>query len=218
MGIGMAAGTLGSLAGLAFATGVAPVPGLFQLASHDSAVAAPGDDLGRLRASGVDDSPTSTTSTLVDRDTPTSTTSTSTTSTTVSFQPSAPAGAPAPAVTQTRTLDAAGAGTITYTVSGTTLTLVSANAASGWTAEVERAAGRELEVTFRSATGRVDVKVEFEDGQVRERVRPRTASDASPSSDKGKSDSSRAAEPGDDHGRHGSSSGGHGKDDGPKHS
>jgi len=50
--------------------------------------------------------------------------------------------------------------------------------ASGVTRSVD-AAGREIEVDFRSGTRRVQVNVEFEDGQVRERVRVRDDADGS---------------------------------------
>lgn len=82
--------------------------------------------------------------------------------------------APRPTSTSgTRVVDAFGAGTVTVNVDGGNLTLVSAVPAAGWTVEVEQAAGREIEVDFRSGTRRVQVNLEFEDGAVRERVRVR---------------------------------------------
>lgn len=103
--------------------------------------------------------------------------------------PPAPAGrAPAPApppssapATQTgnHVLDARGAGTVTYTVRDGVLTLVEAAPTAGWTVEVEQAAGGEIEVDFRAGTQRVQVNVEIEDGQVRERVRVRDDADDS---------------------------------------
>jgi hypothetical protein len=62
-------------------------------------------------------------------------------------------------------------GTVTYAVQDGSLSLVSAVPASGWSVEVEQSAGRELEVDFRAGATKVDVHVELEDGQVRERVR-----------------------------------------------
>ena len=79
----------------------------------------------------------------------------------------------------TRSVDAAGTGAVTYTLSGSTLTLADTTPAAGWAVEVEQAAGREIEVDFRSGTRRVQVNVEFEDGQVRERVRVRDDADGS---------------------------------------
>ena len=77
-----------------------------------------------------------------------------------------------------RSLDAAGAGTVIYAVEGGSLRLVSRHArpAAG-AVEVEQAAGREIELDFRSGTQRVQVNVEIEDGQVRERVRVRDDAD-----------------------------------------
>ena len=76
-----------------------------------------------------------------------------------------------------RAIDAAGAGTVLVAVEGNSLRLVAATPASGWRVEVEQAAGREVEVDFRSGTKRVQVNVELEDGQVRERVRVRDDAD-----------------------------------------
>jgi hypothetical protein len=64
-------------------------------------------------------------------------------------------------------------GSVTYSVDGADLRLASAMPAQGWRVEVEQASGREIEVDFRSGTRRVQVNVEIEDGQVRERVRIR---------------------------------------------
>jgi hypothetical protein len=79
----------------------------------------------------------------------------------------------APASTAgTHTLRTPG-GTVTYRSNGTSITLVSAVPAQGWRAEVEQAAGREVELDFRSGSQRVQVNLEIEDGRVRERVRVR---------------------------------------------
>jgi hypothetical protein len=74
---------------------------------------------------------------------------------------------------ETRTIDAAGAGTVVVAREGNQLTLISATPAAGFTAEVEQAAGAEIEVDFRMAGQRVQVNVEIEDGAIRERVRAR---------------------------------------------
>jgi hypothetical protein len=162
-----AASLLGGLTGLAVATGAAPGTASFLLASHDDG---PGDISGpcdeaehaadpRCARGGPGTTRTSTT-------TPggASTTSTTTAGAAVG---TAPAGA------ETRTVDAAAAGTVTYAVDGASLTLLDATPVAGWSVEVEQAVGREIEVDFRSGTQRVQVNVELEDGQVRERVRLR---------------------------------------------
>lgn len=84
------------------------------------------------------------------------------------------ANAPATAAAESgvRELPTVG-GTVTYAVDGTTLTVVDATPAVGWSVEVEQSTGRELEVDFRSAAPRLQVNIEMEDGQVRERVRVR---------------------------------------------
>ena len=74
-------------------------------------------------------------------------------------------------------LDAAGAGTVIYAANGGSLRLVSATPAAGWRVEVEQSAGREVELDFRSGSKRVQVNLEIEDGQVRERVRFRDDAD-----------------------------------------
>ena len=100
----------------------------------------------------------------------------STTSTTVGDSSTSTTAAPAADV---RAIDAAGAGTVLVAVEDGSLRLVAATPSSGWQVEVEQAAGREIEVDFRSGTRRVQVNVEFEDGQVRERVRVRDDADNS---------------------------------------
>ena len=84
------------------------------------------------------------------------------------------AAAPADGI---HSLDAGGAGTVIYAVEGGSLRLVTATPASGWAVEVEQGTGREIEIDFRSGTRRVQVNVEIEDGQVRERVRVRDDAD-----------------------------------------
>ncbi len=118
--------------------------------------------------------------------------------------------APAPAGGDTRTVNA-GAGTVTYRVDNGSLTLVSATPNAGWVVEVEQSAGREVELDFRSGTRRVQVNLEFEDGQVRERVRARD--DADDSDIRIENGVVVRHETGDDHGgddRHGDD--GHGDD------
>ena len=99
----------------------------------------------------------------------TSTTVDATTSSTV-----AGGGAPTDEI---RSLDAAGAGTVIYSVQGGSLRLVSATPGRGLEVEVEQGAGREVELDFRSGSKRVQVNLELEDGQVRERVRVRDDAD-----------------------------------------
>ena len=98
-------------------------------------------------------------------------------STTATTGTTATAVANARTGTRSRTVDAAGAGTVTFTQSGGRLSLVSAVPSTGWTVEVERAGGVEIEVDFRKGTRRVQVNLEIEDGGVRERVRIRDEAD-----------------------------------------
>ncbi|HEV7762690.1 MAG TPA: hypothetical protein VGO78_26960 [Acidimicrobiales bacterium] len=89
--------------------------------------------------------------------------------------PAAPA-APSSSAAGSHTLPTAG-GTVVYRSSGTSLTLVSATPARGWRVEVEQRSGREIELDFRAGSRRVQVNVEIEDGQARERVRVRDDAD-----------------------------------------
>jgi hypothetical protein len=72
-----------------------------------------------------------------------------------------------------RVISAGDAGSVTVVSDGASLSILTTTSNPGWRVEVERAAGREVEVTFRSGELRVDVHVEIEDGQIRERVRTR---------------------------------------------
>lgn len=159
--LGAAAGLLGVAAAFTAVTGAGPAPSIFQLTGATEDVRGNCDELehaadaacaGGLTARESDDSSTS--STLDD--------STSTT-----------AGNTAGPTGEVRTVSAGDAGSIMVAVEGMNLRLLTAAPNSGWQVEVEHAAGSEVEVTFRSGRVRVDVKVEIEDGQVRERVRTR---------------------------------------------
>jgi hypothetical protein len=86
--------------------------------------------------------------------------------------PTTAAPAPGGSTTGAHSLPTPG-GTVAYNSNGSTLTLVSAMPANGWRVEVEQRTGREIELDFRSGSRRVQVNVEIEDGQVRERVRVR---------------------------------------------
>jgi hypothetical protein len=101
----------------------------------------------------------------------------SSTSTSPTTQTTAAQANAAVATSGDQVVDAAGAGTVTFRRSGTQLTLVSAVPARGWRVEVEQAAGVEIEVDFRQGTRRVQVNLELEDGEVRERVRIRDEAD-----------------------------------------
>lgn len=70
-------------------------------------------------------------------------------------------------------------GTVTITVSGSSLTIVSVDPAAGWSAEIEVHSGREVEADFRNGTRRIQFNAEFEDGEVRIRVRDRMDDDNS---------------------------------------
>jgi hypothetical protein len=86
--------------------------------------------------------------------------------------PAAP-GIPATPAGATRSFSAGPGGTVSYVVDDGGFGLVAATPAAGWVVDVEQAAGTELDLDFRRGTVRVQVDVELEDGQVRERVRVR---------------------------------------------
>jgi hypothetical protein len=177
---GAAAGLAGIAFGLVAVTGVGPAPSLFSTTSATQDVRGNCDEpehaadaacAGTPAPRRIDDdstSSTSSTSSTADDHNATEDDHTSTTLSTV--------GQPPPAATEVRTVSAGEAGSIVVAVDGTSLGLMSVNPNPGWTVEVEHASGREIEVTFLSGAARVDVKVELEDGQVRERVRTRTES------------------------------------------
>ena len=168
------AALLGAATALTLVVGVGPAPSVFQLAGANEDISGSCDEAEHANdpectgsatpGATSDDSSTSSTSTTVDDG------STSTTNGTVAPAPTNPTG-------EVRAIDAAGAGTVLVAVEGSSLRLVAATPASGWRVEVEQATGREVEVDFRSGTKRVQVNVELEDGQVRERVRVRDDAD-----------------------------------------
>jgi hypothetical protein len=147
--IGIVAGLLGGVSGVAVAAGLTPSLGTFQ----------------PISAQKFSDGTTTTTAT-----------------------DDSVAAAAAPAAGETKTFDAAGAGTVAYKVDGTTITLVDATPASGWTVKVDEASGNEIEVVFSNATQQVKAKVEFEDGAVREKVVTKSVDEASAVKDDGKDD------------------------------
>ena len=147
--IGLAIGALGLLTGVVLASGGSPSATTVSLAGADDAAGSTSTTFG-------------TTGVTTDVSVPTTT------------DVSVPApGSPG----DTRTIDATGAGAVAYAVSGDVLTVVRATPAAGWTVGVEQSTGREVEVDFRSGTRRVQVNVEVEDGEVRERVRTRDDAD-----------------------------------------
>ena len=111
------------------------------------------------------------------------------TTTTTSTVPNLPAAKNA----ETVMYEVGDAGTVTIASDDATLSIVNVDAAEGWASEVEVAAGREVEADFRNGTRRIQFNAEFEDGQVRVRVReradkrpaesPTTTSTTAPSSD-----------------------------------
>lgn len=163
--LGAAAGLLGVAAALMAVTGAGPAPSIFQLTAATEDVRGGCDEperandatcAGTLTARESDDSSSS-----------------SSTSSTLAESTSTTAAGPAAPTGEVRTVSAGDAGSIMVAVEGTNLRLLTAAPNSGWQVEVEHASGREVEVTFRSGTVRVDVNVELEDGQIRERVRTR---------------------------------------------
>jgi hypothetical protein len=77
--------------------------------------------------------------------------------------------------TGTITYEAGAAGSVTISSDGSQLTIVDVTAADGWSHEIEVQVGREVEMDFRNGEERVQFNAEFEDGEVRVRVRTRTA-------------------------------------------
>ena len=164
------AAMLGASAVAALALGVGPAPSVLRLAGAsddkaedvsgrcDEAEHATDPACAGTPAAGVDKNDDDVATTNADDDTPMDD----------------DAAAPADGI---HSLDAAGAGTVIYAVEGGSLRLVTATPASGWAVEVEQSAGRELELDFRSGTHRVQVSIEIEDGEVRERVRARDDAD-----------------------------------------
>lgn len=73
------------------------------------------------------------------------------------------------------TYQAGAAGTVTISNDGSQLTITAVDAADGWSHEIEVQVGREVEMDFRNGGDRVQFNAELEDGQVRIRVRTRTA-------------------------------------------
>jgi hypothetical protein len=106
-------------------------------------------------------------------------------------------------------------GTVTIAVTGSTLTIVSVDTAAGWSHEVEVASGREVEADFRNGARRIQFNAEFEDGEVRIRVRDGLTDDSSGSSDDSRSGDDSGHGSDDDENRSGSDddNSGHGSDD-----
>ena len=73
------------------------------------------------------------------------------------------------------TYEAGAAGTVTIANDGSQLTITGVEAADGWSHEIEVQIGREVEMDFRRGGDRVQFNAELEDGEVRVRVRTRTA-------------------------------------------
>ncbi len=71
------------------------------------------------------------------------------------------------------------AGSVAYSFDGASFTVGEVLVEDGWTAIVEQAGGLQVEVKFLKGTVRIDVEVELEHGQVRERVRTRDEADDS---------------------------------------
>ncbi|MDF1595821.1 MAG: hypothetical protein P1T08_06970 [Acidimicrobiia bacterium] len=99
------------------------------------------------------------------------------TSTTATSAPTA-ATLPVPGDSETVIYEVGDAGTVTLASDGTALSIVAAEAAESWTAEVEAATGLEVEADFRNGTRRLQFKAEFEDGEVRVEVRERADDNA----------------------------------------
>jgi hypothetical protein len=193
--LGMAAGIIGGLAGLGVAAGAGPLPTFSQLISSSgtptegrgpcdeaehaaqAACAAASVDTGTVGDGQLGDGQHADVSGPCDEagHTTDDRCAAVTTTTTLPTGDTGPAKVRPAALATTGRVDAAPAGTVDYAFDGTTLTIVAVTPTTGWTVEVEEAAGRELEVTFRNGDRRVEVKVEIEDGTARARVHVGTA-------------------------------------------
>jgi hypothetical protein len=163
-----AAGALGGVAITALLLGAGPAPSIVPLQLAGNSDDVPGDLSGNCdEAEHAADPECAGTPTSNDDGT----------STTLAGSTSTTAGGAVGTPDAIRSIDAAGAGTVIVAVEGNSLRLVAATPASGWRVEVEQSAGREIELDFRAGTRRVQVNVELEDGQVRERVRVRDDAD-----------------------------------------
>jgi hypothetical protein len=189
--LGVAAGLVGGLTGVSLAGGSSTPTRQLQPAAATRAaeVSGPCDE-----AEHAADAACAGTSTVDDDGT--DGTDDATTTTTTATDPT-PAATP---TSQVRTASSVG-GSVQYVVEGASLRVVGTTPAAGWRSEVERATGREIEVDFRSGTSRVQVDVELEDGQVRERVRSRNeASTVTTTAPARVSDDGASHDVGDDHG------------------
>jgi hypothetical protein len=169
--LGIAAGALGAAGALtlaAAAAGSPSDPAVTSFRNTSSADDPPGDVSGPCDEAEHADDPRCDGVGGVDGVTVTEPTAPTTSAPTTPATPTTGIG--------TRSLPTVG-GTVTYRSDGASLTLVSAMPANGWRVEVEQASGREIEVDFRAGGRRVQINVEIEDGQVRERVRLRNDAD-----------------------------------------
>lgn len=108
----------------------------------------------------------------------TSTTTPDTTSTTIPDETSTTTSIPSDdsaTATATFTYDAGAGGTVKVTSNGSNLTVVTANAAAGWSTEIEVSSGPEVEVDFRNGDRRIQFNAELEDGEIRVRIRDRVS-------------------------------------------
>lgn len=72
-----------------------------------------------------------------------------------------------------RVIPVAEVGTVAVTATGAILEVTDTTAMADWHPIVEFAHGRDVEVSFRNGSARVDLNVELEDGEMRIRVRDR---------------------------------------------
>lgn len=69
-----------------------------------------------------------------------------------------------------QTITVAGHGTITVEVAGNVVSFIAAEGTDGWSARLDEADGREVEVVFQKDGAVVEAKLEIEDGRLRLRV------------------------------------------------
>ena len=159
----------------AHAAGVVEVPVLPDVGDPANEVAAGELDVdSTIEVDAADSSDERSSSNSSTTSTSSTTTSTTTTSTVPdrNSSPSVPGGTTF--VVAPRTFDVLDAGTVTIQGDSTTgLVVVSADPATGWTTEIENDELGEAGVNFRNGGDRVDFRAEFEDGQLRIRIRDR---------------------------------------------
>lgn len=137
--------------------------------STSSAGTAPSTSANSTSTSSISVIDTSSTSTTIDNTTSTSQDDGSTT-TTIDDNDREETRGPAPVDTPPTSYQVGAAGTVTVQVSAGRLILIAASAASGWSAEVDRADGEEVKVEFESGEADARFEARVHNGELRVRI------------------------------------------------